>query len=222
MTLLDFPEHIACTVFLKGCNFRCPFCYNSSLLSDKENATDITEDDFFSFLKSRTNKLDGVAITGGEPLLQKEIKNFIIKIKNLGFKVKLDTNGSNPKILQELISLNLVDYVAMDLKNSLEKYHITTNHQVNIANILSSINILLENYVEYEFRTTVVKEFHYLSDFEKIGQLIKNAKRYFIQCYQYQDSVLDKSLHALTTNELEQCLEVVKKYVPNAKLRGIK
>lgn len=222
MTLLDFPEHIACTVFLKGCNFRCPFCYNSSLLSDKENATDITEDDFFSFLKSRTNKLDGVAITGGEPLLQKEIKNFIIKIKNLGFKVKLDTNGSNPEILQELISLNLVDYVAMDLKNSLEKYHITTNHQVNIANILSSINILLENHVEYEFRTTVVKEFHSLSDFEKIGQLIKNAKRYFIQCYQYQDSVLDKSLHALTTNELEQCLEVVKKYVPNAKLRGIK
>ncbi len=222
MTLLDFPEHIACTVFLKGCNFRCPFCYNSSLLSDKENATDITEDDFFSFLKSRTNKLDGVAITGGEPLLQKEIKNFIIKIKNLGFKVKLDTNGSNPEILQELISLNLVDYVAMDLKNSLEKYHITTNHQVNIANILSSINILLENHVEYEFRTTVVKEFHSLSDFEKIGQLIKNAKRYFIQCYQYQDSVLDKSLHALTTNELEQCLEVAKKYVPNAKLRGIK
>lgn len=221
ITLLDFPEHIACTVFLKGCNFRCPFCYNSPLLNENENGENLTEDDFFSFLKSRKNKLDGVAITGGEPLLQKDIIDFIIKIKNLGFKVKLDTNGSYPKVLKELIARHLVDYVAMDLKNSLDKYELTTNHQVNIANIVESINILMSGAVEYEFRTTVVEEYHTLEDFEKMGQLVANAKRYYLQCYQYQDSVLDKSLHALSKEKLQECLKVLQKYVANAQLRGI-
>ena len=221
MTLLDFPHHVACVVFLKGCNFRCPFCYNSSLIDVNEQSSFIEEDDFFNFLNSRKNKLDGVAITGGEPLLQKDIVGFIKKIKELGFLVKLDTNGTSPDILQFLIEERLIDYVAMDIKNSFEKYPLTTNCNCNIDKILKSIKILLNSNIDYEFRTTVVKEFHNVEDFETIGKMIKGAKNYFIQSYQYKDSVIDKSLSAHDKETLMKCLEVVKKHVCNASIRGI-
>ena len=219
LTLLDYPGHVACTVFLKGCNFCCPFCYNSSLINE-QLSNSILEEDFYSFLKTRKNILDGVAITGGEPLLQKDIKDFIIKIRALGFKVKLDTNGSFPEVLQSLIEEGLLDYVAMDIKNSWNKYDVTAGSNC-LEKVKKSISILLNSNIDYEFRTTVVNELHSKDDFEIIGQMIQGAKNYFIQCFQPNESVLDKNLTAPNKQELIEFLDIIKKYVPNSKLRGI-
>lgn len=220
LTLLDYPGRVACTVFLQGCNFNCPFCYNSSLIkSCKDNI--ISLDEFFNFLNSRKKVLDGVAITGGEPLLNPSVKEFIKQIKELNLLVKLDTNGSNPKLLKELINDNLLDYVAMDIKNSFKKYPMTCGAKVNIEDIKESISILLSSSIDYEFRTTIVKEFHEIEDFHEIGNIIKGAKNYFLQSYQEKDSVLNKKLHPLSKNELQSCLNVVKEYVENASIRGI-
>ena len=220
ITLLDYPEHVACTVFLKGCNFCCPFCYNSSLIAE-DTFNSILEDDFFDFLKTRVNKLDGVAITGGEPLMQPGITEFIKKIKSFGFLVKLDTNGSYPELLNYLINEKLVDYVAMDIKNTWEKYEVTVGKKIDLLPVKKSVEILLSSNINYEFRTTVVKEFHSIKDFEIIGKSIQGAKSYFLQSYQSKDSVLKKDLHALCKDELIECLTLVKQYIPNAKLRGI-
>ena len=220
LTLLDFPGRLACTVFLGGCNFKCPYCYNTSLIDASRAKTLINEEDFLSFLDSRKGKLQGVAITGGEPLLNPDIRNFILKIKERGFLVKLDTNGSFPERLEALIDEGLVDYVAMDIKNVYGKYSITVGANVNLEKIKQSINILLSNKVDYEFRTTVIKEFHDIEDFNVIGKMIKGAKNYFIQNFQDKDSVFGH-FNPLTYEELKQCLEVVKQYIPNAKLRGI-
>ena len=220
LTLLDFPGRLACTVFLGGCNFKCPYCYNTSLIDASRAKTLINEEDFLSFLDSRKGKLQGVAITGGEPLLNPDIRNFIIKIRERGFLVKLDTNGSFPERLEALIDEGLVDYVAMDIKNVYGKYSITVGANVNLEKIKQSIDILLSNKVDYEFRTTVIKEFHDIEDFNVIGKMIKGTKNYFIQNFQDKDSVFGH-FNPLTHEELEQCLEVVKQYIPNAKLRGI-
>lgn len=220
LTLLDYPGHVACTVFLQGCNFKCPFCYNSSLIkSDSDNF--ISLDEFFTFINSRKKVLDGVAITGGEPLLNLEIKEFIKQIKELNLLVKLDTNGSNPSLLKELLDANLVDYVAMDIKNSYDKYPTTCGVNVNLEDIKESISILMNSSIDYEFRTTVVKEFHNIEDFHQIGKMIKGAKNYFLQSYQNKESVIDKFLHPLSKDELQSCLNVVKKYVENVCIRGI-
>ena len=220
LTLLDYPGHVACTVFLQGCNFKCPFCYNSSLIDSNDNNF-LSTNYFFDFLDKRKKVLDGVAITGGEPLINPSIKEFIKKIKEKGFLVKLDTNGSNPNLLKELIEENLVDYVAMDIKNTFEKYQITTGVNVDIENIKKSIHLLINSSIDYEFRTTVVKEFHNIEDFKLIGEQIKGAKNYFLQSYQEKDSVLSKNLHPLSTDELQACLKVVKEFVNNASIRGI-
>ena len=221
LTLLDFPGHVGCTVFIGKCNFKCPFCYNASLIGD-DSKDFISEEFLFSFLEKRKGILEGVAITGGEPLIHGEdIKNLIIKIKSLGYLVKLDTNGSNPSLLEELIDEKLVDYVAMDMKNSYEKYHLTSGTKIEVKTIQKSVEILLKNKVNYEFRTTVSKPLHSTEDLRKIGEQIKGAKRYFIQKYQYQDSVLDKSLKPLTKEELYEAIEVVKTNVENVCLRGI-
>ena len=220
LTLLDYPGRVACTVFLQGCNFKCPFCYNSSLIDSTDNNF-LSTNDFFDFLDKRKKVLDGVAITGGEPLLNPSIKDFIKKIKEKGFLVKLDTNGSNPSLLKELIEENLVDYVAMDIKNTFEKYPLTTGVNVEIENIKNSIFLLINSSIDYEFRTTVVKEFHNVEDFKLIGNQIKGAKNYYLQSYQEKDSVLSKNLHPLSTDELQACLKVVKEFVNNASIRGI-
>ena len=220
LTLLDFPGHVACTIFLGGCNFKCPFCYNSSLIGNNFESL-IDENFLFSFLEKRKGKLDGVAITGGEPLLNPKIKNFIKKIKNLGYLVKLDTNGSFPDVLATLIEENLVDYVAMDVKNSFEKYHQTTGVNLDVKNVKKSIEILLKNKVNYEFRTTLIKEFHTLEDIHLIGEAIKGAQNHYFQNFQAKESVLNSSLHPCDKEQLLEFEKVMKSYVKNCSLRGI-
>lgn len=220
LTLLDFPGHIACTLFTAGCNFRCPFCHNSPLVRDggEEN---IGEEEFFTFLSKREGILDGVAITGGEPLLQKDISSFIKRIKDMGYATKLDTNGSFPERLRELIDGGLVDYVAMDIKNSPDKYPLTCGFDIDFDRVSESIRLLLEGKVEYEFRTTTVKGYHTAEDFEEIGRLISGAERYFIQRFEDSGDILTEGLSAPEREELESFLDSVKKHVPNALLRGV-
>ncbi len=221
MTLLDYPQHIACTVFFGGCDFRCPYCHNFELV-DGSMAPIMNDEEFFAFLKKRQGLLDGVAITGGEPLLNKDLPDFIRKIRELGFAVKLDTNGNHPKALKNLLDEGIIDYVDMDIKNYLPKY--AKNIGVNTfdtAGIEESIRIIMSSNVDYEFRTTVVKELHDESSFEAIGKLISGAMGYYLQAFVERDTVPDKNLSSPDPKDMEKYLETVKKYVPNAELRGM-
>ncbi len=221
MTLLDFPENIACTVFLGGCDFRCPYCHNFELVDG--TSAPVTDDEaFFSFLGTRKGLLDGVAITGGEPLLRSDISSFAERIRELGFKVKIDTNGYHPGMIRELTDKRLVDYIAMDIKNSLTKYSITTGlDSVDTDRILESISLIMDCGIPYEFRTTVVKELHEEDDFEDIGKMIEGADAYYLQKFTERDTVPDKSLTSPSDEDMSGYLEIVKKYVPSSQLRGI-
>ncbi len=221
MTLLDFPGHIACTVFLGGCDFRCPYCHNYELAVGSSEAV-MDEEKFFSFLNTRQGLLDGVAITGGEPLMRKDISSFIVKIRELGFKVKLDTNGYHPDRLKELLDAGLIDYVAMDVKNSLSKYGITVGmDNIDTDRIMQSISVIMTSDTPYEFRTTVVKELHDDGDLEEMGRLIQGASSYYLQQFTTRDTVPDKSLSSPSETDMNRYLETVKKYVPASYLRGI-
>lgn len=178
-SLIDFPEKISAIIFTQGCNFRCGYCHNPELLNRAD--AKYSEEEIFEFLKSRVGKLDGVVITGGEPTLQKDLKTFIEKIKGMGFCVKLDTNGTNPEMLEDLINSNLLDYVAMDIKSSIINYEKTVSVNVNIDNIKKSINLLKNSDIKYEFRTTVLKSLISKEDFEQIGKEIEGAKKYYLQ-----------------------------------------
>ena len=221
MTLLDFPGRVACTVFLGGCDFRCPFCHNFELIDG--TAQPVSDDaELLSFLEKRRGLLDGVAFTGGEPCLHKDLPELMKKIRDLGFGVKLDTNGAHPALLRNMLDTGLVDYVAMDIKNSPEKYAVTCGMEtVNLAPIRESIGILMRGDTDYEFRTTVVKEFHEEADFEKIGEWIRGARRYFLQCFTDRDSVPFGNLHAPTGDEMRKFAQIVSFYVPETQLRGI-
>lgn len=222
LTLLDFPNHVACTVFFQGCNFRCPFCQNKDLVLENEPIQAITNEEFFNFLKTRKGFLDGVCITGGEPLIHDDIDNFIKEIKQMGLKVKLDTNGFNPKKLKQLVLDGLVDYVAMDVKNSLANYALTTGcKKINLDNIMESINFLLEGTVDYEFRTTVVKEFHKKTDFIEISKMLKGCKKYFLQGFQDSDTCIKRGLHAYKKEELEEFVKLLKENGISAEIRGV-
>ncbi len=222
LTLLDFPERTACTVFTAGCNFRCPFCHNASLVVDVPKETEMTEADFFRFLKKRNGILDGVCISGGEPLLQPDMKEFIMQIKELGFAVKLDTNGSFPDRLISLIESGLLDYVAMDIKNSPDTYAFTAGVDVlDMENIKKSVSYLQEGRIPYEFRTTVVKNYHSKEDFERIGQWICGTEKYFLQTFVDSGDLIGKKTRGCTTEEMQEFLRSVRKYVPNAALRGV-
>ncbi len=223
LTLLDYPGNMACTVFTGGCNFRCPFCHNRSLVFLNENDSEISTEDIFDFLKTRNKVLDGVCITGGEPLLHKGIRDFIIRVRNLGLKVKLDTNGSNYEMLKQLIDEGLVDYVAMDIKNSPEKYALTIGlENCDLSEIEKSKDLLLEGKVEYEFRTTVVREFHEVADFEKIGAWIRGAKHYYLQNFEDHGTCIRDGLGEVGQDILEQMKETVSAYVEHVDIRGIK
>ncbi len=221
MTLLDYPEHVACTVFLSGCDFRCPYCHNFELV-DGSASPIMSEDEFFGFLDKRHGLLDGVAITGGEPLMRPDLASFIKKIREMGYLIKLDTNGYHPDRLKELLEENLLDYIAMDIKNSLEKYPTTIGlSDINISLIKDSISLIMDSGVDYEFRTTVIKEFHEKDDFEKIGTTICGAKRYFLQQFVERDTVPDCSLSAPSAEEMELFLQTARIHVKNAQIRGL-
>ena len=219
LTLLDFPGHTACTVFFGGCNFRCPFCHNATLV--RGEGENITKEEFFKFLSKRQGLLDGVCITGGEPLLQRDIADFMRKIKEMGFEVKLDTNGSFPEKLKELCEAGLVDYVAMDIKSNLEGYSRAAGASVNTEKIRESVEFLVGGTVDYEFRTTVAKGAVLLSDMEGIGELISGAKRYFLQGFVDSGDILGEGCGAYTQEEMSDMLATIKKYVPVAELRGM-
>jgi pyruvate formate lyase activating enzyme len=222
MTLLDYPEKIAATVFTGGCNFRCPFCHNASLVLNSGKVQNISEEEFFNFLIKRKGLLDGVCISGGEPLLQKEISKFISKIKSLGFLVKLDTNGSFSSKLKELVGNGLIDYVAMDIKNSPAGYAKTagTTEEV-LSKINESTAFLLADHVEYEFRTTVVKDFHTKEDLIAIGKWLQGAKRYFIQHFVDSGDLIQPGLRGVEKAELAAFADIVREYVPSVQIRGI-
>lgn len=221
LTLLDFPGRTACTVFTAGCNFRCGFCHNALLVTETDD-TFVPENEFFDFLKTRVGILDGVAITGGEPLLQKGIKEFMRKIRALGFMIKLDHNGTNPELLKEIIDEGLVDYVAVDIKNSPEKYAMTVGlNELDITPIKKTVDILVNGSVDYEFRTTVNDELFTVEDFKKIGEFIKGAKRFFIQQFKDSGNLIEKDFFSPCPKEtLELFKSTVAPYVESVEIRG--
>ena len=221
LTLLDYPGNVACLIFTQGCNFRCPFCHNSGLLDMNNNCEKIDEKEVFKYLEKRKGLLDGVCISGGEPLLQKDIEYFIRKVKDLGYKVKLDTNGSSPKKLKQLIEEGLIDYVAMDIKNDFLNYDKTAGICTNIDNIKKSIEIIENSNIEYEFRTTIVKQFHDVGKLEKIIQYIGPNARYYIQNYQDCSSVLQRGLDGFDEEELLNIKNTLGVKYPNLVVRGV-
>ncbi len=224
MTLLDFPGKVACTVFTGGCNFRCPFCHNALLVTQIDEGGAIPETEVLQLLEKRIGLLDGVAITGGEPLLQSDLTDFIRKIKAMGYAVKLDTNGSFPDRLRRLMDEDLIDYVAMDIKNTVEKYALTVgSEKYDTAAVEESVRLLKTGKIDYEFRTTVVAEYHTVGDFETIGQWIAGAPRYFLQGFTDSGNLIGDAerLHAVSKETMEQMRAAAAKYVPDTQLRGV-
>ena len=220
MTLLDYPGKVACTVFLQGCNFRCPFCHNSDLLG-KEGPETIEVETLLTFLKKRVGLLDAVCITGGEPTLQPGLEDLIVRIKEMGYLVKLDTNGGRPEVLKTLVEKGLIDYVAMDIKNSPEKYGITAGVPgMTLDRVEESIKFLLAGNVPYEFRTTVAAQFHDEESFEDIARWIAGAKRYALQEFKDSGDILTGGLTPCTQEQMEGFLSILKPLVPGAFLRG--
>lgn len=218
-TLLDFPGKVACTVFTYGCNFRCSFCHNARLVT-LENPDNITEEEFFSFLSKRKGILDGVCISGGEPTLQPDLPDFIRRIKDMGYAVKLDTNGYEPEILASLIEEKLLDYVAMDIKSSPENYSSICGVNIDIEKIRKSVSILKEGKVDYEFRTTCVKQYHTKNDFEAIAEWLEGDSRYFLQHFEDSGFLIGDGLSDFSEEETAEFAHIVEERVPNIGLRG--
>lgn len=222
LTLLDYPGKVACTIFFAGCNFRCPFCHNASLVTHIDPEENIPREEVLAFLRKRAGILDGVCITGGEPLLAPDLEAFIRAIKALGYEVKLDTNGSNAEKLKHLVKAGIIDYVAMDIKNSPEKYGLTIGIEgYEMSNVMQSAAFLMEGHVPYEFRTTVVREFHKREDFEAIGQWLEGADRYYLQSFVDSGDLIQPGLRGYTKEIMEQALEIVRQYIPASDLRGM-
>lgn len=223
LTLLDYPGKVACTVFLAGCDLKCPFCHNSELWS--VNAPAVMDDkELLAFLEKRRGMLEGVAFTGGEPLLRPELPEVMTKIKELGFAVKLDTNGTHPDKLRALIGEGLVDRVAMDIKNDPERYALTCGREAEgfpMDAIRKSIEILMNGGIEYEFRTTAVKPLHDADSFRGIGEMIRGAEEYYIQPFADRDTVLFSGFETPAKEELESWLGIVKPFVKRARIRGM-
>ena len=222
MTLLDFPGRVACTVFTACCNFRCPFCHNALLVTELDSSMAVREEDVLSFLRKRRGLLDGVAVTGGEPCLQPDLADFLRKIRDMGYLVKLDTNGSFPDTLAALIGEGLVDYVAMDIKNSRDKYAQTAGFTHDLLPAVEkSVALLLEGRVDYEFRTTVMNEFHTPEDFDAIGRWIAGAPKYFIQPFKDSGDLICKQPFTTPDREtLDAMCGAVRPYVGSVSVRG--
>ncbi len=220
-TLLDYPGHVAATVFMGGCNMRCPFCHNMDLVSTVRPPA-YTEEDILSFLSKRRGILDGVCITGGEPTLYEDLPKFIGSVKDLGFMVKLDTNGTNPQMLGSLIKDKLIDYVAMDIKSSMSGYAKACGiENIKLTPIRESIGILMESSCDHEFRTTCVEEYIDDETVKDIGELIKGAKKYYLQGYVESEFVPDKSIHPVSKEKLLEYVQELEKYIDHVEIRGL-
>lgn len=218
-TLLDYPGHVAATVFTGGCQFRCPFCHNGELVLNSPCESNYTQEDIFSFLRKRKNILQGICITGGEPTLQSDLEDFIRGVRGLGYLVKLDTNGYEPDVLERLLGERLLDYVAMDIKNCPGKYGVTTGREfLEIERVERSVEILKSSGIDYEFRTTVVRELHTIEDILEIGKWIAGCPAYFLQQYQADDNVIaimrsgrEDIYHGYDTDVMNEMAEAVKR-----------
>lgn len=218
LTLLDYPERLACTVFTGGCNLLCPFCHNASLVLGV--GEEISEADFFSFLESRIGRIDGVCISGGEPTLQPDLIDFVRKIKAMGFLVKLDTNGTRPDVILTLVSEGLLDYIAMDIKNSPSKYPLTAGvENLDFSRISESIKIISESGINHEFRTTVTEELHSEDDISEICQILHQDAKYYLQAYRDEGEILKKGLSSPAEEHILALLRTARKFLPLAEKR---
>lgn len=221
-TLLDYPGHVAATVFVGGCNFRCPFCHNGMLVLEPEAQPEIPEEEVLSYLHKRRGILEGICVTGGEPTLQPDLEAFIRRIKGLGYLVKLDTNGGCPQILEQLLREGLLDYVAMDIKASPDNYAAAAGlKEINFDRIRQSICLLMESSISYEFRTTVVKGIHTLEEFEEIGRLLQGCRAYFLQGFRESEGMVGQGCQAFSAREMEKMAELAGKYIDRVELRGV-
>lgn len=227
-TLLDYPGHIACTIFLGRCNLRCPFCHNMELVESPEHFPEFSIDDIITFLKSRKGKLDGVAITGGEPLMNDDIEDLIIPIKNEGFPIKLDTNGFFPEKLKAIFDKKLIDMVAMDIKSGSTNYlkvsgisYVDSENVGLPERVKRSINLIMNSGIEYEFRTTCVKGLHTIDDFKEIKDILNGAEKYFLQNYKAAPDMKDLPYQSFTREELERFRDIVKDNIKTVSIRGV-
>lgn len=222
LTLLDFPGKTAATIFLAGCNMRCPFCHNSPLVVDMAGAEQIDERELRAFFAKRQGLLDGIAVTGGEPTLRHDLGELLKLIKEYGYATKLDTNGTNPEMLDKLIAQGLVDYVAMDIKNSPERYAETVGvKNFDMTPIFDSVKILREGRVDHEFRTTVVNGLHDEKSMRGIGEWLTGESRYFLQNFVDSGALLVPGTQGVDRDTMRTYLEVIKEYIPTAQLRGV-
>lgn len=221
-TLLDYPGHVAATLFLGSCNFRCPFCHNGGLVLAPGTEPVIPLIDIFGFLKKRRGILDGVCITGGEPTLQEELPDLIHTLKDMGYLVKLDTNGYRPEVLQDLLAQNLLDYVAMDIKSSRENYALAAGlPDLQIKKIEESVEMLKGSSIAYEFRTTFVRELHTEQDIVSIASWLKGARAYYLQAYKDSDGVIQQGFTSPSKDILEHWRDLLRKAIPVVDIRGV-
>ena len=221
LTLLDFPGRVACVVFTNGCNFRCPFCHNASLVVPKGGHEEITEEEFFAFLNKRRGILDGVVITGGEPTLAHGLYEFIMAVKQAGYPVKLDTNGSFPKKLKPLLEAGLLDYVAMDIKTMPERYERVAGVKVDMDAIGESIAAIRESGIPHEFRTTVVKGLHTKDDIVQVAKMLGKDEAYYLQGFVDSGDVLAEGCEAFSSAEMHEMLVAAKEFCPKCEIRGV-
>lgn len=222
LTLLDYPGRLAGTIFLGSCNFRCPFCHNAGLVLSPDREPVIPAEEVLGTLRKRRGILEGVCITGGEPTVNRELPELIKKIRELGYPVKLDTNGSNPQMLKELVNRGMLDYVAMDIKNSPEKYGLTAGiSQIQLSDINESVEFLKTGTVDYEFRTTVVRELHRREDFQKIGHWLAGSRRYFLQAYKESEQVIRPVFSGYSKEQLENFRQMLLEEIPQVEIRGL-
>ena len=222
LTLLDYPGKVACSMFTPGCNYRCPFCHNAALVLPERPRGEIHGGDVLAFLRKRVGMLDGVCVSGGEPLLQAGLTDFLREVKALGYAVKLDTNGSNPALLGLLIDEGLLDYSAMDIKNNLSKYCETAGVPgLDLDTVVQSAELLMQERIPFEFRTTLVREFHTREDVLEIGRWLQGAPRYFLQHFVDSGDLLSGGLHPVEEDEMRVMADILRSYVKEVELRGI-
>ena len=222
LTLLDYPGHTACTVFTAYCPWRCPFCHNASLVLRPESQPVLPEEEFFAFLRKRKGLLDGVAVTGGEPTVQKDLPEFLLRVKDMGFAVKLDTNGTNPAMLRVILEKGLADYVAMDIKAGRDNYSaVTGTLRPGLPAVEESAALLMSGGVDHEFRTTVVKELHSDADFLDIARWLRGEKKYFLQAFKDSGDLISGECSPCTREEMEHFLTLAAAGIPGAEIRGM-